>query len=194
MMGEKGTSYVFAVSGIKNSGKTTLITRVLPILARHGIRTAVIKHDGHDFEADVPGTDSYRHFQAGAYGTAVFSGEKYMVVKRQKQTSEEELMNLFPEADLILLEGFKDSFYPKIEVIRRGNSGKSVCREGLWAVATDLLPEELPDIDAPLLNLNAPEEIAAFLMDAMSMERPRTASSGPSLPRRSGSDGTAGPD
>ena len=54
-MGEKGTSYVFAVSGIKNSGKTTLITRVLPILARHGIRTAVIKHDGHDFEADVPG-------------------------------------------------------------------------------------------------------------------------------------------
>lgn len=81
-------------------------------------------------------------------------------------------MNLFPEADLILLEGFKDSFYPKIEVIRRGNSGKSVCREGLWAVATDLLPEELPDIDAPLLNLNAPEEIAAFLMDAMSMERP----------------------
>ena len=102
-------------------------------------------------------------------------------------------MKLFPEADLILLEGFKDSSYPKIEVIRRGNSRKSVCREGLRAVATDLLPEELPDIDVPLLNLNAPEEIAEFLIDAMSRERPRTVSSDPVLPRRSESDGIAGP-
>ena len=52
--------FVFAVSGWKNSGKTTMITRLVPELVRRGYKVAVIKHDGHDFESDVPGTDSYR--------------------------------------------------------------------------------------------------------------------------------------
>ena len=47
---------IAAVSGIKNTGKTTLITRLIPCLTRRGLKTAVIKHDGHEFEADVPGT------------------------------------------------------------------------------------------------------------------------------------------
>jgi molybdopterin-guanine dinucleotide biosynthesis protein B len=75
--------FIFAVSGVKNSGKTTLITRILPLLARQGLRVAVIKHDGHDFAADVPGTDTWRQQQAGAYGTAIFSANKFMVVKQQ---------------------------------------------------------------------------------------------------------------
>lgn len=65
--------FLFAISGVKNSGKTTLITKLIPVFRKYGLRTATIKHDGHDFEADVPGTDTYRHLQAGAYGTAVFS-------------------------------------------------------------------------------------------------------------------------
>ena len=65
--------YLFAISGYKHTGKTTLITKLIPILNKKGYKVAVIKHDGHDFEGDVPGTDTYKHFQAGAYGTAVFS-------------------------------------------------------------------------------------------------------------------------
>ena len=45
---------VVAVSGVKNSGKTTLITRLLPFLTGYGLRVATIKHDGHEFEGDVP--------------------------------------------------------------------------------------------------------------------------------------------
>lgn len=45
--------YIFAVCGYKNTGKTTLITKLIPVLARHGYKAAVIKHDGHDFEPDV---------------------------------------------------------------------------------------------------------------------------------------------
>lgn len=52
--------FVFAISGYKNSGKTTLICRLIPELKRRGYRVAVIKHDGHDFVGDVPGTDSFR--------------------------------------------------------------------------------------------------------------------------------------
>lgn len=158
---------VFAISGVKNSGKTTLITRLLPLLAGQGLNVATIKHDGHDFNADVPGTDTYRHFQAGAYGTAIFSDSKYMVVKQQPHLTEERLMELFPEADLILLEGFKTCPYRKIELIRRGNSVKSVC-EGynLTAIATDLTPGEIQrtDPDIPLLDLNDTRRIASHIL------------------------------
>lgn len=160
--------YIFAVGGVKNSGKTTLITGILPLLGKKGIKTAVIKHDGHEFEADVPGTDTYRQLQAGAYATAVFSAGKYMLVKQQPGISERELMGFFPEADLILLEGFKGSSYPKIEVIRKGNSKESVCcQEGLLAIATDLPPEELHLRETgrklPVFRLDDLEGIAEFI-------------------------------
>lgn len=158
---------IFAISGVKNSGKTTLITRLLPIWASQGLAVATIKHDGHDFHADVPGTDTYRHFHAGAYGTAIFSDSKFMVVKQQPHMTEEQLMEWFPEADLILLEGFKTCPYRKIELIRKGNSAKSVC-EGynLAAIATNLPPEALErnHFDIPLLDLDNPQEIASFII------------------------------
>ena len=101
--------YVLAISGVKNSGKTTLITKLLPELKKRGLQVAVIKHDGHDFEPDVPGTDSWKYAQAGADGTCVFSAGKYMVIKYAPAPSVEELIKTFPGAELILLEGFKYS-------------------------------------------------------------------------------------
>ena len=120
---------LIAVSGVKNSGKTTLIEKIIPRLNEKGLKVATIKHDGHDFGGDVEGTDTYKHRKAGAYGTAIFSKNKFMMIKEQKYTSEEELIGYFNDADLILLEGFKNSDYPKLEIIRKGNSEKSVCKE-----------------------------------------------------------------
>ena len=109
---------IFAVSGYKNSGKTTLTVKLVEALSKMGYRVGTIKHDGHDFEPDVPGTDSYRHRQAGAVATAVFSDHKWMLVQKQpdeadKKIREQDLIDLFPEVDIILLEGFKHSDYPK---------------------------------------------------------------------------------
>lgn len=74
---------LFAISGVKNSGKTTLITKLIPILTEKGLKVATIKHDGHEFAPDVPGTDTWAHLQAGALGTAIFSDTKFMVVKQE---------------------------------------------------------------------------------------------------------------
>lgn len=104
---------LFAISGYKNSGKTTLMTRLIAELTRRGYRVAAIKHDGHDFQPDVPGTDSFRHREAGAYGAAVFSAHRFMVTKTWEKPDESALIAAFPEADVILLEGFKHSDYPK---------------------------------------------------------------------------------
>ena len=70
---------VLAVSGVHNSGKTTLLEKLLPMLRSRGLKVGVIKHDGHDFTPDVPGTDSYRLREAGAEGVAVYSGTRYLL-------------------------------------------------------------------------------------------------------------------
>lgn len=129
---------IVAVCGVKNSGKTTLLAVILEELAKRGLKTAVIKHDGHDFSCDIEGTDSYRLKEAGAYGTAVFSDNRVFIHKTGRKETLEALIGMFPEADLIFLEGMKDSCYPKIEVIRKGISGSPVSNpEGRFLIVTD---------------------------------------------------------
>ncbi len=115
---------MLAVSGEKNSGKTTLIARLLPRLVAEGLKVAVVKHDGHSFSPDVPGTDTHRFLQAGALGAAVFDGEKYMLTKLMP-TDEVSLAAQYPEADLILLEGLKHSSHPKLRLSAQHQVGFS---------------------------------------------------------------------
>lgn len=149
---------VIAVCGVKNSGKTTLLERVIPHLVRAGLRVAVIKHDAHDFEPDVPATDSYRLRMAGAANVAVYSDLHYMLAgewERHPHTGPApgytaplekhvRLLPWFREADLILLEGGKALDLPKIEVLRAAVGNEPVCRPGeqiLLCTDTDLRPE-----------------------------------------------------
>ena len=110
---------VLAVSGAHNSGKTTLLEKLLPVLRSRGLKVGIIKHDGHDFTPDVPGTDSFRLREAGAEGVAVYSGTRYLLTEEFRLT-EQDLLALFERHgyDLVLLEGFKSSGWPKIEVVR----------------------------------------------------------------------------
>ena len=138
---------VIAVCGLKNSGKTTLIERLIRGLSARGLRTAVIKHDGHDFVCDVPGTDSDRFIQAGAAGAAVFSASQMFVRKRLDEARRNEtaaayaemLCGYFPEADVILIEGLKNSALRKIEAVRKGiGTGPVSNPEGRVLVVTDI--------------------------------------------------------
>lgn len=161
-MKNKQKPILIAISGVKNSGKTTLVTKIIPRLVSLGYKVATIKHDGHDFKADVEGTDSFKHKEAGAYGTAVFSKTKFMLVKEQEDLSERDLIKCFPEADIILLEGFKYSKYPKLEIVRKAVSENYVCqRETLIALVTDL-EDEFERIRK--ININDIDEIIDVLI------------------------------
>ena len=124
---------VLAVSGLHNSGKTTLLEKLLPALRSRGLKVGIIKHDGHDFTPDVPGTDSYRLREAGA--VAVFSGSRYLLTE-EFRLNEQDLLALFERHgyDLVLLEGFKDSGWPKIEVVRKEISDTPVSFQPLAVV------------------------------------------------------------
>ena len=152
---------VIAVSGVKNSGKTALIEAMLPILTAAGLRTAVVKHDGHSFQPEPPDTDTGRLLAAGAWGAAIFDGEKYKVVRREI-VDEAALIAQFPEADLVLLEGFKGSGWPKIEVVRGAVSSAPVCDPAtLLALVTDL-PLSLSGV--PVLPLGDAAGAAAVVL------------------------------
>lgn len=158
---------ILAISGVKNSGKTTLITKLIPLLSAYGLKVATIKHTTHEINLDVPGTDTWKHQAAGAYGTAVFSNDQFLLIKKQPNLQLEQLIQTFPEADLILLEGFKSSDYPKLELIRRGNSSQSICcRSNLLGIVTDIKKEELQGFipNVPLLDLNNAQAVAESII------------------------------
>ena len=155
--------YFSAVCGIKNSGKTTLLEGLIRTLTARGLKVAVIKHDGHDFECDVPGTDSWRFARAGARGVSVYSESQLFIRKMREITraetdpcaggqdklqeeSEQEflrsLAEVFSEADVLLIEGCKDSPFRKIEVVRSPVSEQPVSNPvGRFLVVSNL-PEE----------------------------------------------------
>lgn len=140
---------VIAVCGLKNSGKTTVLCGLIPFLRDEGLKVGVAKHDGHDFVPDVPGTDSFRFREAGAETVAVFSSNRYMVTVESPGITFDPVLDHLRDVDLILLEGGKSSFFPKIEVVREEISSRPVCDpETLLAVCTDtgFSPPGIPQV------------------------------------------------
>lgn len=137
---------IIAVCGRKNSGKTSLLVKIIEKLAETNRKAAVIKHDGHDFECDIPETDSYKLKRAGAYGTAVYSENRIFIHKDREAERAEELIKLFPEAEFIFIEGLKTSSYPKIEVVRKGISESPISNpEGRFLIVTDIEKEKFEE-------------------------------------------------
>ena len=125
-MSEGGVSYprVLGVTGWKNSGKTTLVERLVAEFVRRGWRVATIKHAHHDVDIDRPGTDSFRHRAAGATEVALVGGLRYAIMREQGEPTLAEVLARMAPADLILIEGFKRELHPKIEV-RSGDGDTS---------------------------------------------------------------------
>ncbi|WP_042198968.1 molybdopterin-guanine dinucleotide biosynthesis protein B [Paenibacillus camerounensis] len=109
---------VWQIVGYKNSGKTSLVCALIPLLSQEGKRVAVIKHDGHDYDMDHRDTDTWKHRQAGAMAVAITSTARTSVIEEQG-SSLQELIAGFSGYDYVLVEGFKQEAYPKIVLIRQ---------------------------------------------------------------------------
>jgi molybdopterin-guanine dinucleotide biosynthesis protein len=145
---------VVSFIGKKKSGKTTVVLGVIEELRSRGYRVAVIKHDTHGFEVDVPGTDSYRFREMGAEVVGISSPDKYVWVagcEREHPLGELALQIREP-VDLIITEGFKRQDAPKIEVSRRVRSTELVSTpDELIGITSD---QEFPDYPVPQFALD----------------------------------------
>jgi len=149
--------------GRSNSGKTTLIERVIPELVRAGYKVATVKHAGHGFDLDTEGKDSWRHKRAGASSVMVLSkGSMAMFADVSDQMNVEDVRDRFLDCtyDLIIAEGWKHESYPKIVIVREQIGEIPVSTEGLLAVVSD----KAVDLSVPLFGLDDVAGVAALIM------------------------------
>jgi molybdopterin-guanine dinucleotide biosynthesis protein B len=149
--------------GRSNSGKTTLIERVIPELVRAGYKVATVKHAGHGFDLDTEGKDSWRHKRAGASSVMVLSkGSMAMFADVSDQMNVEDVRDRFLDCtyDLIIAEGWKHESYPKIVIVREQIGEIPISTEGLLAVVSD----KAVDLSVPLFGLDDVAGVAALIM------------------------------
>jgi len=158
---------VLAIVGYSNSGKTTLMEKLVSGLVDKGLRIATIKHSHHQPEMDTPGKDSWRHKQAGAATSLLVGPEKMLMVSDVDEALNPELLTarLFSDYDLVLVEGYASVAGSKIEVVREDRSTDLRCNEDeLIAVATDILDF---NVAVPVLDLNNPDALIDFILSWM---------------------------
>ena len=154
-----GSPPAVCVMGWSGSGKTTYLEKLIPVLTARGLRVAVVKHDGHGFEIDRPGKDTWRFTQAGSVATAI-SGPNGWAVMSREDISLGGLLRKLPPADIVLVEGHKLSPLPKLQVFRAASGKPFIDGDpAVFAVATD----DDPPTDLPRLGLDDPEAAADLL-------------------------------
>jgi molybdopterin-guanine dinucleotide biosynthesis protein B len=165
---------ILGFAAFSGTGKTTLITQLLPLLKHKGIRAGLIKHSHHDFDIDQPGKDSYRLRKAGASPVMLVSKYRRAIITEREVIGEpilaDELTHLDQsEIELVIVEGFKHEQLPKIE-LHRPSLGKQLLfpkDPDIIAIACDEPLKEACTI--PTLDLNNPEQISQFIIDHFSL-------------------------
>ena len=145
---------IVSIVGKSNSGKTTLLEKLIPELIKRGYRVATVKHNVHGFEIDHEGKDSWRHKKAGAHTTVISSPLQVALVEDvdHDQTLDEIRKKYIKRVDILLAEGYKGNPFPKIEVVRSELKRAPLCKkdDNLLALAADTKL----DIGVPCFDIN----------------------------------------
>ncbi len=158
--------YVICVVGWKNSGKTTLIERLISRFEARGVSVSTIKHTHHSVDLDEPGKDSFRHRQAGAREVAIVSSARWALLHEnhwQGESRFDQILERLLPVDIVLVEGFKHLTYDKIEIHRSKTGGEIIARTdpSVRAVVTDADVEGLP---VPEFELTDADAVACFVL------------------------------
>ena len=138
---------ILCIAGRSQTGKTTLIEKLIPVLKNRGYRIGTIKHSHHIFEMDKTGKDSWRHKDAGAETVIIASPGKIAMVKSDHEGTLDSLVNYFSDMDLVITEGYKGEVKPKIEVVRSARHQQALLADdaNLIAIVTDVdMSAEVP--------------------------------------------------
>ncbi|KZL90735.1 molybdopterin-guanine dinucleotide biosynthesis protein B [Clostridium magnum] len=154
-------------------GKTTLVESLIKILKNRNYTVGILKYDVKKFEIDREGKDSYRFSQAGADNVIIASSRKLAMIQSLKEEKTiEEIVTLFGDLDLVLIEGFKNNIYPKIEVHRKEVDNNLLYKNPSYDISNivAIASDEKLDVNIPVLNLNHTVSIADFIEDSVIKE------------------------
>jgi molybdopterin-guanine dinucleotide biosynthesis adapter protein len=155
---------IYGVIGWKNSGKTSLMERLVTEITGRGFSVSTVKHVHHTVDLDQPGKDTFRHRAAGAREVVLASADRLAILVEHRGPEPElpaVLARLAP-VDLVLVEGYKRDAHPKVEVWRE-ETGQPLIQPGdplVRAVATDAVL----DLPVAVLDLNDTGAVADFIL------------------------------
>ena len=160
--------------GYSNSGKTTLIEKLIPRFRAQGLTVSAIKNAHHGFDMDRPGKDSHRYREAGAGQVLISTTERWALLTETPagHAALEDLLAQLAPCDLVIVEGFKsEGRIPRIEVRRASVGDPPIYPHdpNVIAVAADVALE----CPLPVLDLNDADRIAAFITRRLSLAAPR---------------------
>lgn len=155
---------VYGVIGWKNSGKTSLMERLVSEITGRGFSVSTVKHVHHSVDLDQPGKDTFRHRAAGAREVVLASADRLAIMVEHSGAEPElpAVLARMSPVDLILVEGYKRDAHPKVEVWRE-DTGHPLIQPGdplVRAVATDAAL----DLPVPVLDLNDTKAVADFIL------------------------------
>lgn len=155
--------HIISIVGKAESGKTTLIEKLIPELKKGGYKVGVIKHAHRGFDMDKKGKDTYRHKKAGADAVLVSSPGKIAMVKDEPGESLDNITKYLKDMDLVITEGFKKESMPKIEVFRRKRHQSPACIEDKNLIA--FVTDDPIKVNVPTFGLDEIEKIGAFITE-----------------------------
>lgn len=156
---------VVFIAGYSNTGKTTIMKKLVQVFKEKGYRVAAIKHAPHGYDLDAEGRDTWHYCQAGAEQVVVV-GPKSLTSHHlyEQEPSLQEIVNQIEDVDLILIEGFKRESGPKIEVVREGSPRLSLGTELIAVVSDSPLADEVP-----CFSTDDMDQLAQFLVKYFSL-------------------------
>ncbi len=165
---------VISIVSKKNSGKTTLLEKLIPELRNRGVRVGTIKHDTHGFEIDHQGKDTWRHKRAGAQTVVISCPWKISMVKDvEEELSVDQIAEqFFDDMDIVITEGYKQALKPQIEVFRstahREPLHSKEHKKNLVAVMSDVPI----DLGVPRFDINDVKSLADFIEQTYLLRQP----------------------
>ncbi|MFB9887263.1 molybdopterin-guanine dinucleotide biosynthesis protein B [Balneatrix alpica] len=162
--------FVLIFAAHSGTGKTTLLSQVIPYLVQAGVRVGVVKHSHHDLDLDQPGKDSQRLRAAGSVQTVLATPWRSFVFKEKGSRSEPDLASelallQWDELDMVLVEGFRHAPWPKLELYRRELGHPFLFEQDKQVRALVWNGGDWPDGPAPLplLDINDPAAVARWI-------------------------------
>ena len=166
---------IFGITGWKNSGKTTLAAGLIHELTRRGYSVTALKHAHESFDIDQPGRDSFKLRTAGARRVVLSSPKRWAVMQELRDEPEarfEELLAKVGPCDVIVVEGFKNEMFPKLEVRRDGATSRESLISKIPQVVAVASDRPTPDSgDLPVFHIDDVAGIASFVISYLKLAR-----------------------
>ena len=162
---------VFGIYGWSGSGKTDLICRLIKFFTKKKIKISSIKHTHHNISIDKKGKDSFHHRESGSKEVIVGGKQNWALIHNGEEDEDNTLDDLLKkfscEVDLVLVEGFKESKIPKIEVYNSSLKQIPICLndDKTVAIIYDMIDKKIINSKLPKFDFEDTDKIAKFILN-----------------------------